>query len=82
MTATWEHLHQLFAKVGAARNTYVVDNKISNDLLNTLAENEATHQLVPPYTHRRNLAERAIQTFKNHFKAGLASVDPDFFLSE
>jgi hypothetical protein len=33
---------------------------------------------VPPGTHRRNAAERAIRTFKNHFIAGLCSVDKDF----
>jgi len=35
-------------------------------------------QLVPPHIHRRNSAERAIRTFKNHFLAGLAGTDPDF----
>ena len=34
--------------------------------------------MVEPQNHRANAAERAIQTFKNHFIAGLASVDPDF----
>ena len=32
-------------------------------------------QLVPPHLHRQNSVERAIQTFKNHFIAGLASVN-------
>jgi hypothetical protein len=36
-----------------------------------------TYQLVPPYCHRRNAAERAIRTFKEYFVAGMASVDPD-----
>ena len=35
-------------------------------------------QLVLPDNHRRNLAERAIQTFKCHFKAVLAGVDDSF----
>ena len=35
-------------------------------------------QLVPPYTHHRNAAERAIRTFKNHLYAGLTSCDPNF----
>jgi hypothetical protein len=35
-------------------------------------------QLVPPGMHRRNAAERAIRTFKNHFIAGLSSIDKDF----
>ena len=34
--------------------------------------------LVPPHMHRANKAERAIQTFQNHLKAGLASFGPDF----
>ena len=38
--------------------------------------------MVPPKTHRSNAAERAIQTYKNHFKAGLASLDPDFPIKE
>ena len=43
---------------------------------------KVVYQLVPPHHHRNNLAERAIQTWKNHFKAGLATVDPNFPLSE
>jgi hypothetical protein len=34
--------------------------------------------LVEPDNHRVNAAERAIQTFKNHFIAGLATVDKNF----
>ena len=40
-----------------------------------------THELVPPDCHRRNMAERAIQTFKNHFVAILSGVDDRFTLS-
>jgi hypothetical protein len=32
--------------------------------------------LSPRHCHRRNAAERAIQTFKEHFVAGLSSVHP------
>ncbi len=35
-------------------------------------------QLVPPDNYQQNLVERAIQTFKNHFKAILAGVDDSF----
>jgi hypothetical protein len=34
--------------------------------------------LPPPGIHRRNAAERAIRTFKNHFIAGLCGVDQYF----
>ena len=36
------------------------------------------YQLTPPHIHRRNMAERAIHTFKNHFISGLCSVDKTF----
>ena len=39
-------------------------------------------QLVPPHNRIANLAERAIQTFKNHFKVGLSSLHPDFCITE
>ena len=47
-----------------------------------MTEYKTTFQFVPSHTHQANIAERAIQTFKNHFKTGLASVDPDFPISE
>jgi hypothetical protein len=36
------------------------------------------YQLVPPDNHRMNLAKRAIQTFKNHFKVVIAEIDKTF----
>ena len=47
-----------------------------------MLKHNAQFQLVPPHNHRTNLAERAIQTFKNHFKAGLSSLHPDFPIAE
>jgi len=38
-------------------------------------------QLTPAELHRRNNAERAIQTFKPHFKAGLVSTPHNFSLN-
>jgi hypothetical protein len=40
-----------------------------------LAQEDIQLQLAPPHMHRHNAAERAIHTFKNHFIAGLCSVD-------
>ena len=47
-----------------------------------MQKQKTSFQLVPPHTHRANAAERAIQTFKAHFTAGLASVDPEFPVAE
>ena len=46
-----------------------------------IKENGMTYELVPPGQHRRNQAERAIQTFKSHFISILAGVDDKFPLS-
>jgi hypothetical protein len=40
--------------------------------------NDVEYQLVPPHCHRHNAAERTIRNFKEHFVAGLSSVDPTF----
>ena len=39
-------------------------------------------QLVPPHVHRRNSAERSMQTFKSHFLASLATLLSDFTMKE
>jgi hypothetical protein len=57
-----------------------LDNEASTALLLFLDNNQVDAQLTPPHVHRRNAAERAIRTFKNHFIAGLASTAPDFIL--
>ena len=75
---TWENIMTRFEKFGMKPDTFVMDNECSNELKQALAKEKVGYQLVPAHDHRRNAAERAIQTFKNYFKAGLASVDPDF----
>jgi hypothetical protein len=53
-------------------------NEASLALRNYLKKQGIDYQLAPPHIHRRNNAERAIQTFKNHFISGLYSIDPNF----
>jgi hypothetical protein len=48
-----------------------LDNEASAALKNFFTINDIAYQLVPPHCHRRNAAERAIRTFKEHFVAGL-----------
>ena len=59
---------------------HILDNEASAAFKAEIRKN-CEYQLVPPDTHRRNLAERAIQTFKSHFIAILAGVDPTFPMS-
>ena len=46
----------------------------------TMTTMNIKYQLDPPSNHRENNAEREIQTFKNHFIAGLCSVEKYFHL--
>ena len=71
-------MHKKFAKAGVAPSTWILDNEKSGTLMEAFEKYEVTHQLVPPRTHRANKAERAIQTFKEHFKTGLDLVHPKF----
>ena len=43
-----------------------------------MAEEEELFQLVPPEIHRRNVAYRHIQTWKNHFISELSSCPKGF----
>jgi hypothetical protein len=52
-----------------------LDNEASTLLKDYLHQQDITFQLVPPYSHRRNSAERAIRSFKDHLIAGLCSTD-------
>jgi hypothetical protein len=56
-----------------------LDNEASTALKNYFTVNDIAYQLlVPPHCHRRNAAKQAIRTFKEHFVAGISSVDPSF----
>ena len=59
-----------------------LDNEASKMLKKYMHDQKIDFQLTPTGLHRRNHAERAIRTFKAHFIAGLASVDPDFPLNQ
>jgi hypothetical protein len=55
-----------------------LDNEASKLLKTYLHQQNITFQLVPPYSHRRNAAERAIRSFKDHLITGLCSTDKSF----
>ena len=58
-----------------------LDNEVSDILREFMQDEDIQFQLTPAGLHRRNNAERAIQTFKNHFIAGLCSTPPNFPLN-
>jgi hypothetical protein len=55
-----------------------LDNEASKLLKMYLHQHKITFQLVPPYSHRQNAAERAIRSFKDHLIAGICSTDKSF----
>ena len=81
ITKAWSELNTKFYQARITPYTCVIDNEASQYLKNALKSDNITHQLVPPHSHRTNLAERTIQTFKQHFKTNLTLCDPNFPLS-
>eukprot|EP00804_Cyclotella_cryptica_P002412 CCRYP_004109-RA/>CCRYP_004109-RA protein AED:0.25 eAED:0.31 QI:0/0/0/1/0.33/0.25/4/0/631 len=56
----------------------VLDNEISAAYKLAITASGMTYQLVPPDDHRRNIAEKAIQTWKDHFIAAISGTDAKF----
>jgi hypothetical protein len=63
---------------GIKQKLIKLDNEASKLLKRYLHQQNITFQLFPPYSHRRNAAERAIISFKDHLIAGLFSTDKSF----
>ena len=78
IVAVYEEALRFFQTKGLTPTFQRVDNEISAPYKALLDKNNITLDLVPPGQHRRNKAERALRTFKNHFIAILAGVDPSF----
>jgi hypothetical protein len=74
----YDTIHQELTVKGFKPKLQTLDNEASAALKNLFSANDVDSQLVPPHCHRRNAAERAIRTVKEHFVAGLSSVDPTF----
>jgi hypothetical protein len=78
---SYDRVHQELTVKGFKPKLQTLDNEASTALKNFFTENDIAYQLVPPHCHRRNAAERATRTFKEHFVAGLSLVDPSFPLN-
>ena len=74
----YQKMRKLLCNRGLTPRTHVLDNECSKVLKEYTEEENETFQLVPPHLHRQNAAERAIQTFKNHFISGIVSTHKDF----
>ena len=79
--AAYKICHEKLCKAGLRPKLQRLDNECSATLKDFMHDEEIDFQLAPPGIHRRNAAERAIRTWKNHFIAGLCSTDPNFPLN-
>ena len=78
MIAAFKDNITYLSKRGFKPSFNIIDN-VASKAIKTYLENEKIKmQAVEPNNHRVNAAERAIQTFKNHFIAGLSIGDKDF----
>jgi hypothetical protein len=76
----YDTIHQELTVKGFKPKLQTLDNEASAALKNYFTGNDVEYQLVRPHCHCRNAAEGAIRAFKEHFVAGLSSVDPNFLL--
>ena len=66
-------------KQGIVPKHQVLDNEISAAYVAEIGITKMTYQLVPPNDHRRNISEKAIQIWKDHFvgvKSGTVETFP------
>jgi hypothetical protein len=71
-------LHQNLTDRGLHPQLQKLDNKCSAALKQFMCTKNVNFQLVPPYDHRQNAAERAIGIWKDHFGLGLPASTPTF----
>jgi hypothetical protein len=57
---------------------HILDYECSKLFKQQIKHNKMTYQLVPLHDHRRNQAEKAVHTFKDHFVSILCGMDSSF----
>ena len=78
MVSAYNTLVARLKLAGFEPKTHLLDNECSQEYKDTITKNGMTYQLVPPHDHRKNVAEKAIQTFKDYFVAVLCGIDAKF----
>jgi hypothetical protein len=78
LLAAYKCIHQTLTLCGLRPKLKRLDNKASTALKQYMLDEGVDFQLTPAGMHRRNAAEPAIRTFKNHCIAILCSTDPEF----
>ena len=76
-TAFWDKFNFLKSR-GFKPVFNIIDNVVSKAIKTYINSKDIKIQMVEPNNHRPNAADQAIQTWKNHFIAGLCSTDDNF----
>ena len=66
MIRAYQVLLKKLKMAGMRPKKHVLDNEISSDFKEAIRENKMEYELVPKGQHRRNIAEKAIKTWKSH----------------
>ncbi len=78
MIQAYQVLVERLCSAGLTPKMHILDNQCSAEFKEQIKLNNMKYQLVPPHNHRRNIAEKAIQVFKAHFKSILCGADKSF----
>jgi hypothetical protein len=76
--AAYRQQYEMLESKGQVIRLNVMDNQASQTIKKFLTKNQCKLLLVEPHNHCVNAAERAIQTFKDHFVSVLATTDSNF----
>ena len=83
LTEAYQSIFRRWKSTGAVMpNWHILDNEAPEELKQAIRENKCRVELTPADMHRRNIAERAIQTFKGHFISVLAGVADSFPINQ
>ena len=74
LTRAYKTLHGRLLSFGLTFKYYKQDNE-SHPAMKECIDKQIEYQLVLPHQHLRNLVERAIRNFKNHYIVGLYSTN-------
>ena len=71
-------MHTTLKKDGIHPVLHKLGNECPKEIISAITTNNMKFQLAPPGDHRTNPAERAVQTFKNHFIYLVYGIDEKF----
>ena len=78
MLQTYENIIMRMKTAGLWTKNHVLENEISKEHKASIKANGSTQELLPQVEHRRNIADKFIQTYKNQFVGVLSGLHEYF----